>query len=68
MTGYHLCAGLLEIQGLSSGGVTFRVLQAVGNGQDQAIISRSGQREQKQTDRELALDSRQKGPSNFQIV
>lgn len=54
MTGYHLCAGLLEIQGLSSGGVTFRVLQAVGNGQDQAIISRSGQREQKQTDRELA--------------
>lgn len=54
MAGYHLCAGLLEIQGLSSGGVTFRVLQAVGNGQDQAIISRSGQREQKQTDRELA--------------
>lgn len=54
MAAYQLCAGSLEIQGLSSGQVTLPVLLAVGSGLDQTIISPSGQREQKQADRQTA--------------
>lgn len=46
------------------------VLLALGSGLDQTIISPSGQRQQKQADRQLApgLKARQKGPSNLQAV
>lgn len=55
MAGFHLlCTGCLEIQGLSSGRVTLSVLLGVGRGLDQTVIPPSGQREQKQADRELA--------------
>lgn len=69
MAGFHLlCTGRLEIQGLSSGQVTLSVLLGVGSGLDQTVISSSGQREQKQQTDSWPLDSRQKGPSNFQTV
>lgn len=69
MAGFHLlCTGRLEIQGLSSGRVTLSVLLGVERGLDQTIIPPVGRESRNRQTESWPLDSRQKGPSNFQIV
>lgn len=69
MAGFHLlCTGPLEIQGLSSGRVTLSVLLGWGAAWIRASSPPGGRESRNRQTDSWPLDSRQKGPSSFQVV